>query len=127
MEEEDDDDDDDDDEGDYEDSTESESHLLLHTRVYELGERYDIPSLKQLARQKFEIAMACYYDSPEFADAVEEAYYSTVDTDRGLRDIVLQAFRAHPQLTTTQDVFAVIKDTPSLALELFKLERGVPV
>lgn len=110
-----------------EDVGEEESHLLLHTRVYALAEKYDIPSLKEVAQQKFEMAMACYYDSSEFADAIEEVYCSTIDSDRGLRDVVLQAFRSHPALATTQDVYAVIKDTPSLAFELFKVERGLPI
>ena len=115
-----------DDESDDEYETD-DAHLLLHTRVYALAEKYDIPALKSLARRKFEMAMACFYDSPEFADAVEEVYYSTIDTDRGLRDIVLQAFRSHPQLASTQDVFAVIKETPALAFELWKIERGIPI
>lgn len=106
---------------------ESESHLVEHTRVYALAEKYDIPSLKQLAKSKFEMAMACWYDSPEFADAIEEVYCSTVDSDRGLRDIVLETFKCHPQLASTQDVFTVIKETPTLAMELFKVERGIPV
>lgn len=119
-------------EGDYEDYDEDgvgeeESHLLLHTRVYALAEKYDIPSLKDLSQRKFEMAMACFYDSSEFAEAIEEVYCSTVDTDRGLRDIVLQAFRSHPALATTQDVYAIIKETPSLAFELFKIERGLPI
>lgn len=104
-----------------------ESHLLTHTRVYALAEKYDVPGLKSLAQRKFEMAMACYYDSPEFADAIEEVYCSTIDSDRGLRDVVLQAFRSHPQLANTGDVFGVIKETPSLAFELWKVERGIPV
>lgn len=106
---------------------EEESHLLLHTRVYALAEKYDIPSLKELSQRKFEMAMACFYDSSEFAEAIEEVYCSTVDTDRGLRDVVLQAFRSHPALATTQDVYSVIKETPTLAFELFKIERGLPI
>nr|POF22179.1 hypothetical protein CFP56_36264 [Quercus suber] len=105
---------------------EDPSHLLLHTQVYALAEKYDIPSLKDLARQKFETAMACHYDSLEFPDAIEEVYCSTIDSDRGLRDVVIDAFRTHPQLAATQDVFAVINRTPSLALELYKVERGIP-
>lgn len=112
---------------DEEEVGEEESHLLLHTRVYALAEKYDIPSLKELAQRKFEMAMACFYDSSEFADAIEEVYCSTVDSDRGLRDVVLQAFRSHPALATTQDVYAVIKETPTLAFELFKVERGLPI
>lgn len=116
-----------DDEADEYESTEDESHLLLHTRVYALAEKYDIPNLKVLAKRKFEMAMACYYDAPEFADAIEEVYCSTVDTDRGLRSIVLKAFQMHPRLATTPDVYDVIKETPSLAFELYKIERGIPV
>lgn len=107
------------------DDTESESHLVLHTQVYALGEKYDISSLKQLAKQKFEMAAACYYDAPELAEAIALVYQSTVDTDRGLRDIVLQLFRRHPQLANTQDIYAVIKETPGLALDLWKVERGL--
>lgn len=106
---------------------EEESHLLVHTRVYALAEKYDIPSLKALALRKFEVAMACHYDAPEFADAIEEVYCSTIDNDRGLRSLVLEALRCHPQLASAQDVNAVINDTPSLALDLFKMECGLPV
>ncbi|KAK5742186.1 hypothetical protein LTR17_003427 [Elasticomyces elasticus] len=107
------------------DFSEDDPHLLLHTRVYALAERYDIPSLKGLARQKFEMAMACYYDSPEFPLAIEEVYCSTIDNDRGLRDIVCAAFKFHPQLASTPDVRQAIHDLPSLALDLFKMERGI--
>ena len=107
--------------------SEEESHLVLHTKVYALAEKYDIPSLKQLAKSKFEMAMACFYDSSDFAEAIEEVYCSTVDSDRGLRDVVLEAFKSHPQLANTQDVYHVITETPSLAFELFKVERGIPV
>lgn len=113
------------DEDECEDSTESESHLLLHTQVYALAEKYDISALKQLARRKFEMSAACYYDAPELADAIEYVYTSTIDSDRGLRDVVLQLFKSHPQLANTQDVFGVIKGTPSLALDLWKVERGL--
>jgi hypothetical protein len=114
-------------EDDHCDYETDESNLLTHTRIYALAEKYDIPALKTLAKSKFEMAMACYYDSPEFADAIEEVYSSTIDSDRGLRDVVIQAFRNHPMLATTQDVFGVIKRTPTLAFELWKTERGIPV
>ena len=98
--------------------------LLLHTKVYALAEKYDIPSLKRLAREKFEVAMACSYDSPDFAHAIEHVYCSTLDTDRGLRDVVLAAFDCHPQLAAAQDVCCSIKRTPSLAFELFQRWRA---
>ncbi|TKA58162.1 hypothetical protein B0A55_11302 [Friedmanniomyces simplex] len=106
---------------------EDDSNLVIHARVYALAEKYDIPSLKQTARLKLEVAMACNYDSPRFPLAIEEVYCSTIDTDRGLRDIVCEAFRCHPQLASTPDVRQAIHELPSLALDLFKIERGIPV
>ncbi|WPH05109.1 Hypothetical protein R9X50_00801000 [Acrodontium crateriforme] len=108
-----------------EDDQVEDAHILLHTRVYALAEKYDIPSLKEVAKTKFETAMACFFDSPELADAIEEVYCTTIDSDRGLRDIVMEAFKAHPELASTADVYAVIERTPTLAMELFKLERGI--
>lgn len=109
-----------------EDYESDESHLLAHTRVYALAEKYDVPALKSLAKRKFEIAMACHYDSPEFADAIEEVYCSTIDSDRGLRSVVIQAIANHPALANTRDVYSVIKSTPALAFDLWKTERGLP-
>ncbi len=113
--------------GDTDDLSEPESHLLLHTKVYALAEKYDISSLKQLAKRKFEMEMACYFDSPELAEAIEDVYCSTIDSDRGLRDVVLQAFKAHPELESTQDVHAVVHSTPTLERELWKIQNGLPV
>lgn len=59
-------------------------------------ESYDIASLEDLTRRRFEVAAACYFNFPEFAIAVREIYWSTVDSDRGLRDIIMLAFHAHP-------------------------------
>jgi len=98
-----------------------------HASRHALAEKYDVPSLKNLAQTKFEMAVTCYHDSSEYADTVEEVYCSTIDTDRGLRDIVPQKFRAHPSLATTQDIYAVIEETPTLALDLYRAERGIPV
>jgi hypothetical protein len=112
---------------DLDEESDTETHLVLHTKVYALAEKYDIPSLKQLAKRKFEMEMACYFDSPDFAEAIEEVYCSTIDSDRGLRDVVLEALKNHPQLANTGDVYTVIERTPSLKCELFKVAHGLPV
>ena len=48
-------------------------------------------------------------------------------SDRGLRDIVIHAFRTHPELARRKDVEEVVKDTPLLAWELFRVAWGMPV
>lgn len=89
--------------------------------------RYGIAGLKHLARAKFASQMAVHYTSEEFADAIQDVYDSTVDEDRGLRDIVIQTFREYPELVQRKDVEYAVKDTPSLAWELFRVGWGLPI
>ena len=83
--------------------------------------------LKSLARKKFASQIEAHLDSEELPDACQEAYETTVDTDRGLRDVIIQAFRSHPELSSRKDVEMILRDTPSLAFELYRMASGLPV
>lgn len=89
--------------------------------------RYDIPGLKSLARAKFAEQVAINYDTPDFALACREVYDSTLDSDRGLRDVIIQAFRSHPELPLREDVEMVAREVPDLGFELYKMAVGLPV
>ncbi|GME35200.1 btb poz-like protein [Neofusicoccum parvum] len=112
-------------------SDQAPSHLVVHAKVYAIAEKYGITGLKSLARRKY--ASQLFEDShwstrtAEFAESIMEVYESTVDTDRGLRDLVIQAFREHPELARSRDIELVIRDTPGAAWELFRLGWGLPV
>lgn len=71
--------------------------------------------------------MSLHYNSAEFPEATECVYETTVDSDRGLRDIVIQTFREHPEMARRKDIEAVIKVTPGLAWELFRIAWGMPI
>ncbi|KAF2454058.1 hypothetical protein BDY21DRAFT_291794 [Lineolata rhizophorae] len=102
-------------------------YLLVHAKVYALADKYGISGLKALARRKFSTQMAHHFQSAEFPPAIQEVYDSTVDSDRGLRDVVTQTFRANPALAHRKDVEEVVKETPNLAWELFRMAWGMPV
>ena len=70
-------------------------NLDIHTRLYAMAEMYDIPGLKTLAVQKFEYEAHLFWNTDDFLAAAQEAYTSTVASDRGLRDAVLEAFSSH--------------------------------
>jgi len=89
--------------------------------------RYGIKGLKALSRRKFSTQMVHHWKSEEFPEAIQDVYDSTVDSDRGLRDVVLAAFREHPELATRWDVEEIVKETPNLAWELFRLGWGLPI
>ncbi|KAL1602227.1 hypothetical protein SLS59_004914 [Nothophoma quercina] len=103
------------------------AHLVTHTKVYAIAEKYGIAGLKSLARSKFSYQISTHLSSPEFADACQEAYETTFHTDRGLRDVIIQTFRANPDLSMREDVEMVVRETPGLAFELFRMASGLPV
>lgn len=108
-------------------------HFLIHSRTFaeqprtNLHHRYGIAGLKSLARKKFSYQISTHLNSPEFADACQEAYESTFHTDRGLRDVIIQTFRANPDLSMREDVEMAVRETPGLAFELFRMASGLPV
>ncbi|KAL0258136.1 hypothetical protein SLS55_007308 [Diplodia seriata] len=107
------------------------SHLIAHAKVYAIAEKYAITGLKSLARRKY--ASQLFDDNhwssrtADFAESMIEVYESTVDTDRGLRDLVIQAFRQHPELARSKDIELAVRDTPDAAWELFRLGWGLPI
>jgi predicted ester cyclase len=56
-----------------------------------------------------------------------EVYDGTIESDRGLRDIIISTFRRFPDLAQKHDVEEVVKETPALAWELFRVAWGLPV
>ncbi|KAH7043929.1 hypothetical protein B0J12DRAFT_578189 [Macrophomina phaseolina] len=107
------------------------SHLVAHAKVYAIAEKYGITALKSLARRKYagQLFEDAHWSSQtaEFAESIVEVYESTVDTDRGLRDLVIQAFREHPELARSKDIELVVRETPGAAWELFRLGWGLPI
>lgn len=61
--------------------------VLNNALVYALAEKYDIQSLKDLAKDKFEARSALPWDDDNLCTMLEVVYSTTPSTDRGLRDV----------------------------------------
>jgi len=103
------------------------SHLVVHAKVYAIAEKYGIVGLKALSRSKFIDEMDVHLGGPDLPMACQEAYESTYHTDRGLRDVIIQAFRANPDLSRRPEVGMAVRETPGLAWELYQMASGLPV
>jgi hypothetical protein len=68
-----------------------------------------------------------HLDIADFPEACQEAYESTFHSDRGLRDVIIQAFRSNPGLSRRPDVEMVLRETPGLAFELYRMASGQPI
>ncbi|KAF4497647.1 hypothetical protein FAGAP_6179 [Fusarium agapanthi] len=97
------------------------SHLLDHLRqhqprlplqdLYALGEKYGIEPLKALALSNFESETQNTVQRDDFLAAIREAYTSTIETDRPLRDAVVAFLRRHKYLLKRDYMKEVLKET----------------
>lgn len=92
-------------------------NLIIHGRIYALGEKYGISALKKLAAAKFEGDAMKHWDTEEFCQAAEEVYTNTIDSDGGLRSIVVKTICEHKQLVDKSYVQDIIK-SHDLGLDL---------
>ncbi|KAI4088817.1 MAG: hypothetical protein LQ344_005794 [Seirophora lacunosa] len=72
------------------------SFIMNNAAVYALAEKYDIPALKNLAKEKFEARCRGFrWADANLVVALEMVYSSTPETDRGLRDIMARVCLQH--------------------------------
>ncbi|KAI4667132.1 uncharacterized protein J4E79_001816 [Alternaria viburni] len=82
--------------------------LLLHAKMYEMGDKYDVKGLKDLARIKFTSICAPLWDDEVFAEAAEHALNTTPDTDVGLREVIRETIVAHIELLNKPEIAALL-------------------
>ncbi|MCJ1286488.1 hypothetical protein MMC26_005834 [Xylographa opegraphella] len=101
---------------------EDQSVPLRHARMYAIGDRYGIDSLKDLAKLKF--VTTVYKDgasSGTFPKLLEYVYTSTPDSDRGLRDHIQHICGLSAKiLMMHQDVIDLMLAVPTVAVDMNK-------
>jgi hypothetical protein len=107
-----------------------DSYPILHVRVYALAELYGILALKRLALEKFnKIIIQENVETRRLLASVEEAYTSTVQGDRGLRDAITEFFYTHPDLLDEETVQHTVRRTDNLSFDIvmfWRLDRQTP-
>ncbi|KAF2464231.1 uncharacterized protein BDR25DRAFT_381343 [Lindgomyces ingoldianus] len=84
------------------------THLIPHAKIYAIAGKYGIPSLQDLARDRFSLLLHNYYESVNFVDIIWEVFTSTNDEDRGLKDVVLDALEDRPEPMLDEGVWEVM-------------------
>jgi hypothetical protein len=97
------------------------SQLLLHAKMYEIADKYDVVGLKELAREKFLRACAVYWDDEHFAPAAYYAFSTTMDDDMSLRDIVGKVISEHILMLNKPAVLALLHEFHGLAVSILTL------
>ncbi|KAK4465455.1 hypothetical protein QBC42DRAFT_13077 [Cladorrhinum samala] len=95
--------------------------LVTHAEVYALAEKYMIRGLKAVALRHFKIAAAAHFvDISDFLQAACEVYTSTVEHDRGLRDVVVETLHSRSNWLVKDEVRDLLNDLGDLAYDLVR-------
>ncbi|KAB5531395.1 hypothetical protein GE09DRAFT_1146941 [Coniochaeta sp. 2T2.1] len=96
------------------------SNLVIHSRVYALGEKYAVEGLMAVALAKFVSEAKVHWESKDFLQAVEYIYSATPEHDRGLRDAVKDVFYKNRwDLMHNEDAMRCLREVPDLAYDVF--------
>ena len=99
--------------------------MALHAKMYELGEKYFVEGLKQLARDKFARSCKFHWNTSHFAAAVEHVFASTVESDTGLRDIVIKIISDRVNVLNMPEMAATLHRFNDLAVGLLKSKAAL--
>jgi hypothetical protein len=101
--------------------------VLLHAKMYEYADRYDVLGLKDLAIEKFSRSCKHFWNKDEFSLAAHHVFSTTVEKDKGLRDIVSTTISAHMELVKKPQVKVLMTEFNGLALGILEekiIEHG---
>ena len=102
------------------------SQLLIHSKLYSLADKYDIPGLQDLAAAKFKAACADFWHTEAFPVVAEHVFISTPDTDTGLRAIVKTLLLEYKQdLVKKAGIKTFLEKRPKLMYELLAHDTKV--
>ncbi|PGH02258.1 hypothetical protein AJ80_08883 [Polytolypa hystricis UAMH7299] len=91
--------------------------MVFHAKVYSIADKYDVPTLRAHARDKFEQAI----NTPDFQPAIAEVFSGTPGTNRSLRDVALRTSCSKLKELKELDYFtATIGETSAFAFELIQ-------
>ncbi|PSN72528.1 hypothetical protein BS50DRAFT_545130 [Corynespora cassiicola Philippines] len=97
--------------------------LLIHSKMYEIADKYDVAGLKDLVKEKFDCACQSLWYSPEFPVAAHHAFSTTPEKDKGLRDIISKTLASHMELIDEPAIESLLTEFNGFAFGLLKLRR----
>ncbi|CAI7623425.1 unnamed protein product [Penicillium crustosum] len=98
--------------------------LLFNVQVYAIANRFEVEYLKIQAKLTFVTLAQDHWDTDEFLTAAFEAYETTPQADRGLRDVVVAVCQKHRRELREKKVFEkLVQETPGLATDLVLLSH----
>lgn len=93
--------------------------MIFHATVYQVADKYDIPTLKQLSSEKFNASIGDGWQSDDFPSVVKIIYETTPLADRGLRDLAIEVTRKNIDKLLVQENFtSMLREVADFSADL---------
>lgn len=97
--------------------------LVIHPKMYEVADKYDVAGLKDLVAHKFKASCKAYWDKPAFAQAAHYAFSTTPENDMGLRSIVAKVICENiDALINKPEIEVLLTEFGGLSYQLLKMK-----
>ncbi len=104
----------------------SHPRLLANISVYALADKYDIPTLKSLAKSKFGAVAWQIWPHEDFSTVIQEVFESTPSSDTGLRGIVTEVCIKHlDEILNNKAYTPTLQTTPALTYSLLRSSQTI--
>jgi hypothetical protein len=97
------------------------AQMLVHVKVYDLGEKFKVAGLKDLARKKFEMWCSKYWEEEDFATAAHLVFSNTGQDNAGLREVVAKVVSDHISLLNKPTIEALMDHPNGLGGALVRI------
>ena len=106
-------------------TTTQDPRMMNNVLVYAVAEKYDIPDLKGLAKDKFQSLARSKWPHDDFCALVEAVFSTTPDTDMGLRQVVLDICEKHMEdILRTEGSRAGFLEIPAIGAVVLRAAVG---
>ncbi|KAF2134738.1 hypothetical protein P153DRAFT_362478 [Dothidotthia symphoricarpi CBS 119687] len=97
--------------------------LVIHAKMYEIADKYNIMGLKDLVIEKFSKACQRFWNDCAFPIAAHHAFSTTPEHDKGLRDIVSKTIADHmSDLVKKPEIETLLTEFNGLAFGVLKMK-----
>lgn len=101
--------------------------LLINAKVYIIADKYEVQALKDLAIAKYLHVLPETWNSSAFAESADLVYNNTVETDRMLRDAIVQGASKNVKALLDRGEFVdLLKSQSDLTVEVLREVVKIP-
>lgn len=96
--------------------------LITNAKVYILGNKYDIPSLKEMAARKFREVVKDRWNGDDFIESAELTYDNIDNKEDALKSVVVEAAHSNiQQLLRNPEFVNLLEFNGSIATDILKV------